>query len=112
MNNGVPDGWEFRNVNSANDFNAAIASVKAGDPVVVYTRAGGWYPSSKHIYVLVGWDDASKQFIVNNPFPKGVQIHIKGTDVDKPKQTLEHLFKYNGQSTYSHGALIIRSAYK
>lgn len=107
----VPDGWvKASGFTSADQLKMAINSVKGGDPVVYYSKVGGWFNNSHHIYLLTGYDDKTGEFIVNNPNVGHVEKAIKGTG-DK-KQTLQHLFDYRGDldSEYNH-TLMIRKQY-
>ncbi|CAN5194313.1 hypothetical protein BH11PAT4_BH11PAT4_5930 [soil metagenome] len=111
--------WDFvSKANSAKDFEKAVTSIKNGDPVVMYTRPGGFYSKSQHVYVLVGYDETTKEFIVNNPSCRGttqtssvctpplVQPGIKGGSVGAPRQSFEHLFNYQGNEIYGHSMII------
>ncbi len=112
--------WQFvSKVTEPKGFEKAVTSIKNGDPVVMYTRAGGFYGNTQHIFVLVGYDETTKEFIVNNPTcngaaanggkctPPEVNVGIKGGEAGAPRLSFEHLFNYQGSGTYGH-SLIIR----
>ncbi len=83
-------------------------SLEGGDPVVIYTRAGSIY-ASKHIFVIVGYDQTDDTFYVNNPYVGGVDLHTKTPN--GKKMTAEHLARHFGDSIYGH-AFIIKGKYR
>ncbi len=105
------DGWTYATVRKAQDYSWAVASIRSGDPVIIYSAPGSAFSNSKHIYVLTGWIDQSQEFVVNNPFPNGVNVSVRGSQLQVNKaQTFDHLFAHNGNGIYGH-TLIIRSKY-
>lgn len=113
MGRGVPNDWQRWSVGGdRSKFNSVIRSVQSGDPVIIYTNPGGWYANSQHIYVLVGYDPATGEFIVNNPYPIGVDVGVRGGDKSKPAQTVNHLFIKRGElGPFYNSTFIIRSTY-
>lgn len=79
-------------------------SLAGGDPVIIYTRAGSVYSSSKHIFVIVGYDESDDTFIVNNPYVRGVEVHTKTPN--GKQMTSQHLKSHFGDSTYGHTFMI------
>lgn len=57
-------------------FNAITSSLRAGDPVITYTKPGTMY-DNQHIMVITGYD-GKNGFTWNNPSPHGVEKNITG----------------------------------
>lgn len=113
------DWHRIAKVDAAKDFEKAVTSIKNGDPVIMYTKSGGFYSNTKHIFVLVGYNENTKEFIVNNPTCRGttdtsnickpplVHVGIRGGEVSAPRISFEHLFNYQGSDVYNW-SLIVR----
>lgn len=112
----VPKGWTTVPLSSSETLRAAIRSVKAGDPVVFYS-IGAIYKNKdgtphNHIFVLVGYDEKTNEFIINNPYVHGVDLGVHGGNTGNMRMplTLDYLFSKRGDPYYSH-TLIIRGTY-
>lgn len=115
MKAGVPTDWTTVSIGNSEQekLRAAIRSVQAGDPVVFYSYNAIY--KGPHIFVLVGYNNATGEFIVNNPYPSGVDVGMTGGQLPggtlKQPLTLDFLFQHRGDTgDYGH-SLIIRSTY-
>lgn len=115
MKGGVPTDWTTVSIGNSEQekLRAAIRSVQAGDPVVFYSYNAIY--KGPHIFVLVGYNNATGEFIVNNPYPSGVDVGMTGGQLPggtlKRPLTLDFLFQHRGDTgAYGH-SLIIRSTY-
>lgn len=109
----INEGGQYKDWTWANKSDVTPEEVKkslaAGDPVMVYTRPGGIYKKSKHIFVLVGYDPEDDTFIVNNPKRGGVEAHTKTPN--GVKMTVSHLWQYLAPELYNGHCFLIRKAH-
>ena len=91
---------------SVNNLNSAVKSVQGGDPVIIYTSPGSVYDTSKHIFVLVGFDNSDQTFWVNNPYPGGVDVGTKTPN--NHKMTLDNLKAHINAPQYNSDLMIRR----
>jgi hypothetical protein len=120
LNNMLPKssgGWSRVAIGAGDKdkmINGIMASIQANDPVVVYTHDVIY--SGPHIFVIVGYNAATKEFIVNNPKPGGVDIGVKGAQIGgnalKKPITADLLFSNRGNTYKDYSfSLIIRDTY-
>ncbi len=92
-------------------------SLAGGDPVIIYGARGAIFSNSKHIFVIVGYDQADDTFLVNNPNigSGNVQVHTKTPNGHQMTST--NLAAHLGNSApdpvgYGHNyVMMIRSKY-
>jgi len=75
------------------DIEAAVRSVKAGYPVIVYTR--GAYGNGNHLFVLTAYDEATQTFSANDTFggaARSTCISKVGSLVLKKSELKSHLY--------------------
>lgn len=101
-------GWNFRKFSEVSK-QGLLNSLRSGDPVILYTAAGGIYNNTKHIVTIIGYNPTDQAFIVNSTTgrPGGVQVsdHPNGHLL-----TWSNIQAKNGDGTYGH-SFIIRDVY-